>query len=87
MLARARELCRRKEWNNIELTQCDALSYLAPEALDAILFGLSYNTMPHHREVLRHVWKMLRPGGRIVILDGKLPPASAGKSFCLSAFG
>jgi ubiquinone/menaquinone biosynthesis C-methylase UbiE len=79
MLARARELCRREQWSNIELTQCDAVSYLAPEPLDAILFGLSYNTMPHHRLVLRHAWKMLRPGGRIVILDGKLPPGLGGQ--------
>jgi hypothetical protein len=25
--------------------------------------------MPHHLAVLRHAWKQLRPGGRIVILD------------------
>jgi len=79
MLRRARELCRRKGWTNIELTQCDAADYLPPEPLAGILFGLSYNTMPHHRMVLRHAWKLLRPGGRIVIMDGKLPPGFGGK--------
>jgi len=29
--------------------------------------------------VLRHAWKLLRPGGRIVIMDGKLPPGFGGK--------
>jgi len=79
MLARARALCEREGWRNVELTHCDAAEYIAPEPLDAILFGLSYNTMPHHLTVLRHAWKMLRPGGRIVVLDGKLPPGLAGK--------
>ena len=42
-------------------------------------FGLCYNTMPHHVAVLRHAWKWLRPGGRIVIVDGKVPPGSLGQ--------
>ncbi len=29
--------------------------------------------------MLRHAWKQLRPGGRIVILDGKLPAGLGGK--------
>jgi len=79
MLSKAHELCRREQWSNVELTQCDAAEYIPPEPLDGILFGLSYNTMPHHLTVLRHAWKMLRPGGRIVILDGKVPPGLAGR--------
>ena len=79
MLGKARELCRRERWSNVELTQCDAAEYIPPEPLDGILFGLSYNTMPHHRIVLRHAWKLLRPGGRIVIMDGKIPPGLAGQ--------
>ena len=79
MLAKARDLCTRERWRNVELTQCDAAEYIPPEPLDAILFGLSYNTMPHHLAVLRHAWKMLRPGGRIVIMDGKVPPGLMGQ--------
>jgi hypothetical protein len=33
----------------------------------------------HHLAVLRHVWKHLRPGGRIVIMDGKLPHGRGAK--------
>jgi len=44
-----------------------------------VLFSLSYNTMPHHRAVLRKAWQQLRPGGRLVIMDAKLPPGRAGK--------
>ena len=79
MLRKAKALCEREGWTNVELTQCDAAEYIPPEPLDGILFGLSYNTMPHHLAVLRHAWKQLRPGGRIVILDGKLPGGFAGK--------
>ena len=79
MLARARALCRRRRWSNVEIACDDAANYVAPEPLDGVLFGLSYNTMPHHLCVLHHVWKQLRPGGRIVIMDGKVPPGSAGK--------
>ena len=79
MLARARALCRRRRWSNVEIAHDDAANYAAPEPLDGVLFGLSYNTMPHHLCVLHHAWKQLRPGGRIVIMDGKVPPGAAGK--------
>ena len=52
------------------------LSYLfdiAPAPLDGVLFCLSYNTMPHHRSVLRRAWNALRPGGHLVIMDARLP--------------
>jgi ubiquinone/menaquinone biosynthesis C-methylase UbiE len=78
MLRRARALCRREQWENVELTQCDALQYIPGEPLDGIMFGLCYNTMPRHLEVLRHAWKHLRAGGRIVIMDGKLPRGRGG---------
>ena len=79
MLRRARERCQREGWTNVELTQCDAIEYIPCEPLDGIMFGLCYNTMPHHLAVLRHAWKHLRPGGRIVIMDGKLPYGRGGK--------
>ncbi len=47
--------------------------------LDAVLFSLSYNTMPHHRTVLRRAWQQLRPGGRLVIMDAKVPPGWGGR--------
>src|SRR5215813_1704155 len=79
MLRRARALCRREQWTNVELTHCDAIEYICCEPLDGILFGLCYNAMPHHLAVLHHAWTQLRPGGRIVIMDGKLPSGLGGQ--------
>jgi ubiquinone/menaquinone biosynthesis C-methylase UbiE len=66
-------------WDNVELRECDVLDYVSPAPLDGVLFSLSYNTMPHHRDVLRHAWEQLRPGGRLVIMDAKLPPGWGGR--------
>jgi ubiquinone/menaquinone biosynthesis C-methylase UbiE len=79
MLARARDLSAHGRWSNVCLTQADALDYRAPEPLDAVLFGLSYNTMPHHLAVLHNAWNQLRSGGRVVIMDAKLPPGRGGE--------
>ena len=79
MLAKAQELCEREQWKNVELVQEDAADYVAAEPLDAVMFGLSYNTMPNHRAVLKQALKQLRAGGRIVIMDGKLPRGLGGR--------
>ena len=79
MLRIAGRQCADNGWNNIELSECDAADYVAPEPLDAVLFSLSYNTMPHHRGVLQHAWDQLRPGGRLVIMDAKVPPGLGGR--------
>jgi ubiquinone/menaquinone biosynthesis C-methylase UbiE len=79
MLAKARALCDRIHLRNVELTEDDAAHYRAPVPLDGVMFGLSYNTMPHHLLVLREAWAQLKPGGRLVIMDAKLPPGLGGR--------
>lgn len=79
MLAKARELTAQNHWPNVGLVEQDAAEFAPPEPLDAVVFGFSYNTMPHHQAVLRHAWSLLRPGGRLVIMDGKLPPGLGGR--------
>jgi ubiquinone/menaquinone biosynthesis C-methylase UbiE len=79
MLRKAQALRDSNNWHNIELCEGDAAEYRAPTPLDGVLFSLSYNTMPHHRAVLRNVWDQLRPGGRLVIMDAKLPPGLGGR--------
>jgi demethylmenaquinone methyltransferase/2-methoxy-6-polyprenyl-1,4-benzoquinol methylase len=79
MLNKARALCDRNDWSNVELIEADAAEYVPPQPLDGVIFGLSYNTMPHHLAVLRHAWYQLRSGGRLLIMDAKLPPGAGGK--------
>jgi ubiquinone/menaquinone biosynthesis C-methylase UbiE len=79
MLRKARELRDSNGWENVKLTECDVAAYTSPEPLDAVLFSLSFNVMPHHRAVLRQVWDQLRPGGRLVIMDAKVPPGLGGR--------
>jgi demethylmenaquinone methyltransferase/2-methoxy-6-polyprenyl-1,4-benzoquinol methylase len=79
MLRKSNLLRDRHGWSNISLTQGDAADFNAPEQLDGVFFSLSYNTMPHHLEVLGRAWKQLRSGGRLVIMDAKLPPGPGGR--------
>jgi ubiquinone/menaquinone biosynthesis C-methylase UbiE len=79
MLRQARKLCAANRWNNVELFECDAAEFTAPTPLNGVLFSLSYNTMPHHRAVLRKAWDQLLPGGHLVIMDAKVPPGPSGK--------
>jgi ubiquinone/menaquinone biosynthesis C-methylase UbiE len=74
MLREAKKLRDANGWHNVELIECDAADFTAPTALDGVLFSLSYNTMPHHRVVLRKAWDQLRAGGSLVIMDAKVPP-------------
>jgi len=69
MLRRARKLCHRRQWTNFVLIEADAADYASRKLFDGVLFSFSYNVMPHHCSVLRQVWKQLRPGGRLVIVD------------------
>lgn len=79
MLREAKKLRDANRWRNVELTECDAAEYTAPAPLNGVLFSLSYNTMPHHRAVLRKAWDQLVPGGTLVITDAKVPPGLSGK--------
>jgi ubiquinone/menaquinone biosynthesis C-methylase UbiE len=79
MLRRARKLCHSRQWTNFVLIEADAANYASRELFDGVLFSFSYNVMPHHRSVLRQVWKQVRPGGRLVIMDARLPPGLFGK--------
>jgi len=79
MLREAKRLRDANRWLNIELNECDAADYTPPRPLDGVLISLTYNTIPHHRAVLRRVWQQLRPGGSLVIMDARLPPGHGGR--------
>jgi ubiquinone/menaquinone biosynthesis C-methylase UbiE len=79
MLRKARKLCHRNQWTNFVLIEADAADYVSQELFDGALFSFSYNTMPNHRSVLLQVWKQLRPGGRLVVVDAKVPKGVLGR--------
>jgi len=79
MLEKAKGLRAKQGWENVTLTNGDALNYIAPESVDAVLFSLSYATMPHHKQVLKHAWNQLKAGKNLVIMDAKLPSGILGK--------
>jgi SAM-dependent methyltransferase len=47
--------------------------------VDRVLFGLSYSVMPDPQTVLARAWERLRPGGRLVVLDGGLTETRLGR--------
>jgi len=78
MLAVARATVRREGWTNVVLLEGDAETLELPEPVDAVLFSLSYTVIPRHRAVLERTWKQLKPGGRVVVLDGGVPDGGLG---------
>ena len=79
MLAVARRSVAEHRWQNVVLIEGDAERAELPEPVDAALFSLSYGVIPRHREVLETVWGRTRPGGRIVVLDARIPEGGFGE--------
>jgi ubiquinone/menaquinone biosynthesis C-methylase UbiE len=72
MLAEARKLVARRGAANVELIESDAATVALDRDFDAVLFSLSYSVIPAdaRRRALARAWERLRPGGRLVVLDG-----------------
>ena len=81
MLAQARHKIAAHGWDNVILHQADAadlspdwLAERAPEAaegLDAVLITLGLSVIPGWQAALLGAVAVLRPGGRMVVMDGK----------------
>jgi ubiquinone/menaquinone biosynthesis C-methylase UbiE len=79
MLQVAEHTRKQSGWSNVTLVRADVADYRLPERVQGVLFSLSYNTMPHHAQVLRQAWDQLAPGGSLVIMDAKLPAGAFGR--------
>jgi ubiquinone/menaquinone biosynthesis C-methylase UbiE len=73
MLARADAVRRKVGLRQVSLHHVSATDFVPSAPLDAILFSLSYGIMPNGPAVLAHLWEYLKPGGRVVIMDARLP--------------
>lgn len=72
MLAEARKLVDRRGATNVHLIEANAATVEYAQDVDAVLFSLSYSAMPAdvRPAAVDRAWDRLRPGGRLVMLDG-----------------
>lgn len=76
MLDRARSRSRSHGWGNISLVQADAAEFDFPAGVDAILSTYALTQVPACGRVVAHAAAALSPGGRLAVLDLKLPDAT-----------
>ena len=74
MLAEAHKLVAKRGATNVELIEAGAATVDLDREFDAVLFSLSYSVIPAavRPAALARAWDRLRPGGRLVVLDGGL---------------
>ena len=67
MLAEARR--RTAAWPNVRVVEADATSWRPAAAVDAVYFAYSLTMMPAWRAAIDNAIGMLRPGGRLGVVD------------------
>jgi demethylmenaquinone methyltransferase/2-methoxy-6-polyprenyl-1,4-benzoquinol methylase len=73
MLGQAQERIEANGWRNVSLVQSDAAAFEFTSDVDAILSTYALTQVTGSAEVIAHGAAALRPGGRWVVLDLKLP--------------
>lgn len=73
MLAKARERVEQRQWRNVELVQSDAASYQFPDKIDGVISTFAIIYIPEFDDVIRNGGRSLVAGGRLAVLDFKLP--------------
>ena len=67
LLVHARK--RAAQWSNVEVIEAEADDYRASVPIDCVYFSYSLTMMPTWSTVLPHALRLLRPGGRIGVVD------------------
>jgi demethylmenaquinone methyltransferase/2-methoxy-6-polyprenyl-1,4-benzoquinol methylase len=73
MLAEARRRAERQGWSNVELVESSGAAYEFPPGVDAILSTFALTLEPHYDAVIARGADALRPSGRWVVADIRLP--------------
>jgi ubiquinone/menaquinone biosynthesis C-methylase UbiE len=73
MIDVAQTRCGRSLWSNVYAYVADAGEYRACSPFDAVYFGLSFTILDDPSRVLHNILSQLRPGGRIVVLETRIP--------------
>jgi len=70
VLQSLRERVERDGRSNVKVVSGDTDDpRLSATSVDAVLINNAYHEMDAHQAMLGHLWKALRPGGRLVIVD------------------
>ena len=72
MLAGAADGVRRRCWGNVELVEEDAAEIRYQGEFDAAICTIAMTVIPRWQEALRRMVEAVRPGGRVVVMDGRL---------------
>lgn len=73
MVSEARQKVRASGWENVELVEADAATYDFPPETRGILSTFAITLAPTYDDILRRAADALAPGGRLAVLDLKLP--------------
>jgi demethylmenaquinone methyltransferase/2-methoxy-6-polyprenyl-1,4-benzoquinol methylase len=78
MLAQAQDRVAANGWRNISLVQADAADFDFPAEVNAILSTYALSQVPACAAVIAHGAAALSEGGRLVVLDLKVPENTPG---------
>jgi len=73
MLDQARRRVERERWTNVELVACDAARFDFLIGLGGVLSTFALTLVPEYDAVIERGARALRPGGRWVVADLKMP--------------
>jgi demethylmenaquinone methyltransferase/2-methoxy-6-polyprenyl-1,4-benzoquinol methylase len=78
MLDRAQRRVSAAGWRNVRLVQADAEAFEFPARVDAVVSTYALTQVPGCGRVVERAAAALRPGGRLAVLDLKIPDATPG---------
>ena len=71
MVRRARERVREAGWTNVHVLRADAAALPLAGPVDAVYASMSVSAMADPPAVAREARRLLRPGGRVAVLDAR----------------
>lgn len=69
LLAVAERRAARHGWRNLRVVQTDATRFVPPEPVDVVTCSYSLTMIPDWFAAIDRAWEMLRPGGKIGVVD------------------